>query len=267
MPQGDNKIIWTKEMLKYLTDNWCSMTNKELAEGLGLHLTVVRMQLYSMGMKRMELEYWTHEQIEFLKANYKKIGDMEMAEIFESMWPKQKTWTKKHIEKKRKYLHLHRTMAQQIKVHERNVANGRFKNCPVYAWDVRGRAKKGTIRIWVNAKKYSFKVIKLEQYWVHYAHWLWEQHYGPVPEGHMVTFKDGDNMNVVIENLILSNRKNPTLTDGYVAKLLSWGKGPEGKKEVLKVPQLISLKRAQLLLNETIKKHDTASKKRPNRSR
>lgn len=36
--------------------------------------------------------------------------------------------------------------------------------------------------------------------------WLWEQHHGPVPDGHVVMFRDGDKMNCVIENLVLATR-------------------------------------------------------------
>ena len=36
--------------------------------------------------------------------------------------------------------------------------------------------------------------------------WLWEQAYGPIPEGHNVQFKDGDTTNCVLDNLYLITR-------------------------------------------------------------
>lgn len=36
--------------------------------------------------------------------------------------------------------------------------------------------------------------------------WLWEQERGPIPEKHIVVFRDGDKNNVVIENLMLVTR-------------------------------------------------------------
>jgi hypothetical protein len=36
--------------------------------------------------------------------------------------------------------------------------------------------------------------------------WLWEQENGPVPEGHVVAFKDGNPANVDVSNLILLSR-------------------------------------------------------------
>lgn len=36
--------------------------------------------------------------------------------------------------------------------------------------------------------------------------WIWEQHYGPVPEGHVAIFKDGNRNNFNLDNLELVNR-------------------------------------------------------------
>ena len=35
---------------------------------------------------------------------------------------------------------------------------------------------------------------------------LWEEHHGPVPAGHNVMFRDGDKVNITIENLALISR-------------------------------------------------------------
>ena len=114
------------------------MTNKELANALGLNLTKTRGFLYEMDLKRMELEYWTEEQIKYLLDNYKEIGDVELAEIFNSKWKKNKGWTKKHIEKKRRYLKLKRTQDERHQIYLRNKILGRWKMCPVKAWETRG---------------------------------------------------------------------------------------------------------------------------------
>jgi hypothetical protein len=36
---------------------------------------------------------------------------------------------------------------------------------------------------------------------------VWEEHHGPVPQGHAVTFKDGDRSNCAIDNLALLTRR------------------------------------------------------------
>jgi hypothetical protein len=42
--------------------------------------------------------------------------------------------------------------------------------------------------------------------WARLSHEVWEDANGPIPPGHAVGFRDGDPMNVVLENLILINR-------------------------------------------------------------
>lgn len=37
--------------------------------------------------------------------------------------------------------------------------------------------------------------------------WLWQQHNGPVPKDHYVTFKDGDKTNLNLDNLILISKR------------------------------------------------------------
>jgi hypothetical protein len=118
--------------------------------------------------------------------------------------------------------------------------------------------------------------------WVLYQRHLWEQHNGPIPKGHMIRFRDGDTMNCTIENLECismaenarrnANRKkaiesfqanreegyrtpSEILSDQYVAFTLSFG-DKELRQEIKKRPDLIALKRTQLLLNRKIKNHE-----------
>lgn len=199
------KFIWKDEDIQYLKENYETKTNMELAVALKLNLTLVRTKLYELGYKRMELEYWTEEQVAYLKKHYKKIGDVELAEIFNECYYKQKGWTKKHIVKKRMYLGLKRTEKQKAAIKIRNTIAGRFSVNHYKRW--LGKVSPvGTIRIWKNQFNKPFKVIKIEGGFVHYAPWLWLQHNDSIPEGHVIGFKDKDNMNVVIENLICIDR-------------------------------------------------------------
>jgi HNH endonuclease len=209
-----NEFIWTESLKQFLKDNYKSMTNPQLAKATGAGLTNTRKMLYQMGLKRMELEYWTNEQIKFLKTTYKLIGDKELAEIFNSKWKKQKGWSHKHIEKKRRYLKLKRTDEQKRKIHQRNVANGRFAMCSVKRWLTMGCAPEGAIKIWNGYKNSKVKVIKVNGIYVHYAHWLYEKHFGKMPAGHVIGFKDRNNMNVVIENLECISRAEHARRNG-----------------------------------------------------
>lgn len=258
-----NKHNWSLDEINFIKDFFGALTNKELADALGLKITMLRMKCYDLGLKRMELEYWTDEQTKYLKANYKKIGDKELAEIFNNKWSKAKGWTHKHIEKKRKYLKLHRTKKQIAAIRQRNVDNGRFAMCPVKAWKVRGVAPNGTIRYWRKwDSKDTFPVIKVNGKFVHWGRWAWKQKYGKVPAGMNVVFKDGNQRNLSVDNLELltdaqlsfrnSLKSSKGLSDNYIACILSH-KNPGIREELLKDKKLLEIKRLQLLLNRTIK--------------
>ena len=147
----------------------------------------------------MQLEYWTEEQITFLKENYKTIGDKELAIIFNKKWKKEKTWSWKHIEKKRVYLQLKRTPEELKKIKERNKKRGCWTDTT--AWQTRGVFPIGKVRIW-NNKGYSYKVIRTEKGYVYYSRWLYRNTFGSIPKGHIITYRDDNSMNVVPRNLV-----------------------------------------------------------------
>lgn len=178
--------IWTEDMLAYLQNNFYKYANTELAKHLKLTLTVVRNKCKELGLKKMEMEYWTAEQTAYLIAHYENTGDVELAEYFQVTWPKKKRWTAKHIEKKRLYLKLKRTPEQGLAIKQANAAPG-------------GR---------------SFTIGQ--------------------------------------------NTASKNLPDGYVANCIAW-RNPELKVELLKYPQLLEVKRQQLLLSKAIKHGKTSN--------
>lgn len=205
----------------------------ELSAKLNVSLIAIRKQCYQLCLYRMLLEYWTDEQIMFLKKHYKKMGDKELAIVFNLLWEKEKRWTWKHIEKKRMYLRLKRSAAQINKIRMRNIKRGCWSS--MTTWLTRGAAPVGDIRIWKGGWKtktgvaeYAFKVIKTETGFVHYAHWLYEQSFGKIPAGFVIGFKDRNNMNVVINNL-------ETITRAEHARRNSNNKYPENVKSCIKL--------------------------------
>ena len=210
MPKTQNKIQWTPEMVAYLKDNYKTSTNKQLAEALGLKLTSTRTKLYSLGLKRMNLEYWIKEQIIFLTETYQTIGDTELAAIFNTKWNKQKGWTKKHIEKKRRYLNLKRTEDQKRAIKKRNKELGCWNESAIKKWQTIGLSPIGTIKVWKVGTQKS-KLIKTENGYVYLSRKLWEQHFGPIPKHKLVSYKDGNPLNCTIENLHLITRAENAL--------------------------------------------------------
>ncbi|WP_183560600.1 hypothetical protein [Mucilaginibacter sp. SP1R1] len=271
MPNPVNKINWTPEQLKYMVEQHSKMTNSQLADTIGLKVTSVRTKLYEMGFYKMRLEYWTDEQVEFLKANYKTLGDTELAEIFNQKWHKDKGWDKKHIEKKRRYLVLKRTIDEKKAIHQRNVDLGCFSMCAVKAWKQRGVSPDGTIRFWkLGDSDRPVPHIKVNGKYIHWNRWFWEQNNGSIPDGHFIVFV-GDTSILTIENLRcisvedykreFNEREVVNLSDGYVASMITFG-NKELRMQVINMPDLITAKRTQLLINRKIKQHGTEQNRR-----
>ena len=203
--KSSTHIHWSTKMLDYLKDNYQTKTNKELADALGLKITSTRTKLYELGYKRIEMEYWTEEQIAFLKSNYQQMGDTEIAEIFNKQWKKNKPWTRRHIDKKRNYLKLDRTIEELQKIKDRNIETGRFSICPVRAWDTIGRTPNATLKVWKSKNEAPIVVIKLAEGFIHYKPYLWKQNFGEIPSNMCVRTKD-NSFNIIPENLELVTR-------------------------------------------------------------
>ncbi|NJB36372.1 hypothetical protein [Croceivirga sp. JEA036] len=182
------KAIFKPEHLRFIKENYKLLTNTEMAKALGVGNTSVRVIRYQMGLYRQQLEYWTPEQVAFLKKWYQVKGDTELATEFAERWHKDKGWSKKHIEKKRRYLKLKRTAAQIKAIKKRNVQLGMFKDCPVKAWQTRGGATPvGTLKIWSGQA-----VIKTKTGFVHYNRWLFTNTYFTLPSSVLVITKSGN---------------------------------------------------------------------------
>lgn len=260
-----NAFKWTALKLCILENNWKQMTAAQLAKALGTSRTIVRMKLYELGYKKIEMEYWTDEQVQFLKDNYKTIGDVELAEIFEQKWPKGKKWTKKHIDKKRAYLGLQRTEEDLAFVMQRNVDQGRMNihKKGVTNWLSTGPAKQGEIRMYKNCHGVIQARVKAGKCWEFWPRWRWKQLHGPVPSDMCVAMKDGNPYNTTDDNLEIITRSELTqrnaaassknLSDGYVASMIAYG-NPELKKAVLQKPDLIETARTFFQLKRTLKK-------------
>lgn len=103
---------------------------------------------------------------------------------------------------------------------------------------------------WIRLSKSNWQMLHVH---------LWTKEHGPVPEGHVLTFIDGDSLNCQLSNIqLVSNEQhinNQRFKDGCIINYLA-PRNPELKKAIAKHPQLIELKRTELLLTQTIKSND-----------
>lgn len=239
----ENKITLTSEQEEYIRVNFYVLTNQQIADNLGMKITALRMKMYAMGLKRMEMEYWTDEQIDFLYKNYHWLGDKEIAEIFEQKYYKEKGWTRKHIEKKRRYLKLKRTDEMKRSIKDREIAKGTYVIGNHKMWETRGVAHIGTIVQWgdqshIYIKNDTGKYELLNRK-------IWTEHYGEIPP----------NMNVVridhtadwtIDNMTLMTNAELAIRNAEIRNTYP----PELK-------QLIKIKNK---LTKKIKQHEQSKK-------
>lgn len=97
--------------LDFLRANVSTMTNTELAMHLDKSCTVVRNQIYLMGLGRMRRpHFWTQEQTQFLLDNYQEIGDVRLGELLtEKFADAKRVFNRRIVRKKREVLGIRRT--------------------------------------------------------------------------------------------------------------------------------------------------------------
>ena len=262
------RTIWTEEMINFLKSNYMKMNNRQLAEALGLKITVTRLKLYELGYKRIEMEYWTEEQINTLKEKYKIWGDVEIAEYFNKHFPKKKGWTKKHIEKKRRYLNLKRTRDEKSTVIDRNIKHGRYSKKHYLRWLGR-RTKIGTVKVWKYHNGDSVPVIRINpkdypdyylrsNYFIKLSYYNWTQAFGIIPKGKLIIHKNHDTLDCNIENLECIDRVEAGArlidNDRYIASRIFFRDKDKTKQSILikERPDLIEAKKNQLKLGRRL---------------
>lgn len=250
------KIHLTEAETAYIRDNFLTMPVDAIAAHLGLKKTFVRHTAYAMGLKKFVMDWWSPVMVEFLEFVYPVLGDTEIAEYFEKHFPKSKPWSKKHIEKKRRYLSLKRTKAMHNAIRERNRLFGCFAVGHALMWEKRGITPVGTIRDWSKDNK-RVVVIKTDDGFVNYFPWLWEKHNGPVPDGFVVYAPPDVPAPCDVSALSLKTRTEmmeiTRMTDTVVIKRNMKIRDPEMVETIKQDhPHLVELKRGELKLKRKL---------------
>ena len=108
------------------------------------------------------------------------MGDKAISEVFEKQFPKHYPWTNKHIEKRRSYLRIKRTKAEEHAIRVKNNGDGRQKK----SWIIRGAAKELDLRQW-NGRLF----IKVNGRFVDYYRFITQAKRGQVVRHHEGTIK------------------------------------------------------------------------------
>jgi hypothetical protein len=123
-----NKIYFSAEQTDFLKSNYTNMTNKQLADALGVTLTVMRNYKSKLGLlSATKPANWSKGETNYLIENYRKIGDKELAEQINDRYAhKNRNFTRKHIRTKRDLLGLKRSDEEIAAIVRRNVEQGRY---------------------------------------------------------------------------------------------------------------------------------------------
>lgn len=176
------RFRFTKEQIAELKRDYATTLNKDLADRFGCTIYAIHNAGFRYGLKK---------NIEFLRKVAK--------DNFTEDHPARKHWIKKGTPPPNKGKKQKEYMSKEAI--ERTKAT-RFQkgSIPPNAVPIGYERvdKEGYIYIKVEGKR---KLVLKHRY-------VWEQHFGPIPKGNNIQFKDGNRQNCDIENLYIISRSN-----------------------------------------------------------
>lgn len=273
---------WTAEEDAYLAAHFKQKKKAELARALNRTRNAVQTRLYKLRLVRGDRRPWTHREDNYLRRHYLTMKNRELGQALgRSLFAVYSRLTKLGIERPaevRERLQastqfqkgqtpfnkglkgIHHSPATEFKPGHRP-ANTKYDGC------IRLRYHKRS--------KHPMKFIRIaKMVWVPLHRHIWEKKHGPIPAGHLISFKDGNSMNCKLSNLRLISKAENALrnrdyekarakmrenwqqlrhlkSDNYVAHLLA-GRDKRLKKIVAEQPDLLELKRLQIKLRRNI---------------
>lgn len=185
----------------------------------------------------MTPEVWPKEAITYLKNNFRKYSNIELATLLNKRWQRldKKAFTGLNVNHKLTHLGLARTKRDKQKISKRCRSTGVYKSTGAHRLGTGGpigdlsiRVKDGRAYVAIKTGENSFRPLK---------NFVYEKLYGEIPAGSYVALIDGHELNCHRDNLILRKtyEKAQLLTqqldDRYAAGVLA--KGKPGFKELL----------------------------------
>lgn len=233
-------------------------------------------------MRNMYKKHFLPEEVDLIKKYYPVIGAKLTAKELEKAGYLR---TAKSVQAKAFTLKLKSPLHQKVNsgsFRKGNVSHNKGRRMPVHVYEKakatmfkpghkRNVKEVGHISIRKDSggRRY-YKYIKIkDRVWHLLQRHIWEKHHGPIPKGHVITFKDGDSMNCQIDNLeMISMRENARRNVNPEKLSAKWDNptdamvigrlcqfNPSLREKVRNNPELIEIARQQIILNRTIKKN------------
>lgn len=230
---------WTKEQINYLKKVSPGRLNKEIAtmvnDKFGTNYTAsavssikTKRHIHSNASWKSK---WTDEVIQFMIDNYKGKDNIELAELLNQKFNLNTTGDRVCNEKtklkKRRGIDLH-TGINRGCIKKGNIPMNKGKKWDEYmskegqirsskTWYKKGNISTNAVAVGTEKIKYykndnlGYIYVKVcdgkkNKNWIPKQRYIYEQHYGPVPEGYLVIFADGNRNNFDIKNLVLISK-------------------------------------------------------------
>jgi hypothetical protein len=224
-------VDWKEIDLYFIQKNFPVMTwDKLLSEindirpdSMQINLSALRHQVRRMGLTKGIQIRWSAEDIDFLKNNYQKYGNIELAErltkfkrSFRLIDGKRvyREFNKKHVEKKIKLLSLVRSPEELKSIQQRNFKTrprqGFTSDWNLWSRGIKKSYKEGNVVIWKGKRR-----IKVNGKFTPYTRWLYQNTIAKIPAGHIVYHLDCDTLNDNPNNLVLGPRKGLNSAERY----------------------------------------------------
>lgn len=180
--------LWTAEADKIILEKYHNTPTSIIAKELNRTNTQVYNRAHSLGLKKSE---------EYLKELNKELGTALAKANIGKRFEKGHTPANKG-KKQSEYMSANAIARTK---------NTRFKKgsvpsnvVPVGTISERRNERRGTVYLYIKEK---------EHHWEQLHRHVWKNHYGEIPKGHNIIFKDGNTLNCEIDNLeCVSDEKN-----------------------------------------------------------
>jgi hypothetical protein len=215
---------WENEKTRYLIQNFHKKSIPEIAAAIGKTDAAVKTKALKLGLKRNNKHIWTEKEISYLKANYENeriellcnhlgltvgqiyhkanfLGLKKSKELIAQMAKENISSSFLSHSKRKGDIPHNKGIQMSVDVYER-VKHTMFKkgNKPP-------NTKENGFLSTRNSKGFKSIYVRIElSKWIPLSRYLWEQEYGTIPQGHVVSFIDGNWQNCTLENLKLLSR-------------------------------------------------------------
>lgn len=197
---------YSTEERNFLRENFMTCTSAQMAAGLGRTESSVVWQLVQMKLKRGGKKIWTSEELERLRMEAPRFSRKELAARFNVTVNQVVGAIKNHKIKSGRTGYFspgHEPWSKGKKMPEGWGGATKFKKGQV----PHNILSEGTIiiRKYIDGSRYKWIKISKDK-WKQLSHVVYDEHYGRVPEGFFVIYKDRNTLNCEPSNLTLESK-------------------------------------------------------------